>query len=63
MDNSGTLDGFILQQAINEVAQHYLRKALEQAHGNKSEAAKLVGLPSYQTFTNWLKKYGIENGA
>jgi DNA-binding NtrC family response regulator len=56
-------DGFTLQQAINEVAQHYLRKALEQAHGNKSEAAELVGLPSYQTFTNWLKKYGIENGA
>jgi DNA-binding NtrC family response regulator len=55
-------DGFALQQTLTEVAQHYLRQALEQAHGNKSEAAKLVGLPSYQTFTNWLKKYGIENG-
>src|SRR5262245_32228004 len=55
-------DGFTLQQALTEVAQHYLRKALEQAHGNKSEAAKLIGLPSYQTLTNWLKKYGIESG-
>jgi DNA-binding NtrC family response regulator len=55
-------NGFTLQQALDEVAQHYLHKALEQAHGNKSEAAKLVGLPSYQTFTNWLKKYGVENG-
>ncbi len=55
-------NGFTLQQALTEVTQHYLRKALEQAHGNKSEAAKLVGLPSYQTLTNWLKKYGVENG-
>lgn len=55
-------NGFTLQQALTEVAQHYLRKALEQAHGNKSEAAKLVGLPSYQTLTNWLKKYDIEIG-
>ncbi|MCI0392585.1 MAG: sigma-54 dependent transcriptional regulator [Acidobacteria bacterium] len=54
--------GFDLQQTLSEVAQHYLRKALEQAHGNKSEAAKLVGLPSYQTLTNWLKKYDVEIG-
>ncbi len=56
-------NGFNLQQALTEVTQHYLRRALEQAHGNKSEAAKLVGLPSYQTLTNWLKKYDIEIGA
>jgi transcriptional regulator with PAS, ATPase and Fis domain len=55
-------NGFTLQQALTEVAQHYLRKALEQAHGNKSEAAKLVGLPSYQTLTNWLKKYDLDSG-
>ncbi|MCI0388102.1 MAG: sigma-54 dependent transcriptional regulator [Acidobacteria bacterium] len=55
-------DGFTLQQTLAEVAQHYLSRALEQAHGNKSEAAKLVGLLSYQTLTNWLKKHGIENG-
>ena len=28
--------------------------------GNKTEAARLLGLPSYQTLTNWLKKYGLE---
>jgi DNA-binding NtrC family response regulator len=55
-------NGFTLQQALTEVAQHYLRKALEQANGNKSDAAKLVGLPSYQTLTNWLKKYGLDSG-
>lgn len=55
-------NGFNLQRALDEVAQHYLRRALEQAHGNKSEAAKLVGLPSYQTLTNWLKKYDLDGG-
>jgi transcriptional regulator with PAS, ATPase and Fis domain len=55
-------NGFSLQQMFTEIAQHYLRRALEQAHGNKSEAAKLVGLPSYQTLTNWLKKYDIDSG-
>ncbi len=55
-------NGFNLQQMLTEVAQHYLRRALEQAHDNKSEAAKLVGLPSYQTLTNWLKKYDVETG-
>jgi DNA-binding NtrC family response regulator len=55
-------NGFTLQQSLTEVAQHYLRRALEQARGNKSDAAKLVGLPSYQTLTNWLKRYGVENG-
>src|SRR5262245_4921038 len=60
--NRPLANGFTLQQALTEVAQHYLRKALEQAHGNKSEAAKLVGLPSYQTLTNWLKRYGLDSG-
>jgi DNA-binding NtrC family response regulator len=53
---------FNLQQLLSEVAQHYLRRALEQTHGNKSEAAKLIGLPSYQTLTNWMNKYQIDGG-
>jgi transcriptional regulator with PAS, ATPase and Fis domain len=38
-----------------------LRRALDEAHGNKTEAAKLVGLPSYQTLTNWLNRYGVKS--
>jgi len=49
-----------LPELINTVARHYLGRALEETRGNKSQAANLVGLPSYQTFTNWLKKYGVE---
>ena len=37
-------------------------RALDEAHGNKSQAAALVGLPSYQTFTNWMNRYGVAPG-
>jgi DNA-binding NtrC family response regulator len=52
--------GLNIQAIMANVARHYLKRALEEAHGNKTVAAKLLGLPSYQTFTNWLDKYGIK---
>lgn len=54
-------DGFDLQETMDEVARVYLRRAMEAAHGNKTRAAELVGLPSYQTLTNWLKRLGVAN--
>ncbi len=51
---------FNLSELLNEVARHYLARAMDEAHGNKTKAAELVGLPSYQTLTNWLAKYGVE---
>ena len=33
---------------------------MDEAHGNKTKAAELVGLPSYQTLTNWLARYQVE---
>ena len=50
-------DGFSLPDLIADVARHYLARAMEQSRGNKTEAAKLLGLGSYQTLTNWLLKY------
>jgi DNA-binding NtrC family response regulator len=55
-------EGLDLPEMLASVARHYLERALDEAHGNKSEAAKLVGLPSYQTLTNWMKRYGIDLG-
>lgn len=52
-------NGFDLQDLLAKVARHYLELALAEAKDNKTEAAKLVGLPSYQTLTNWLKRYGV----
>lgn len=48
-----------LRAVLADVARHYLERALEEAGGNKTEAARLVGLPSYQTLTNWMKRYGL----
>ncbi|MDE2724993.1 MAG: sigma 54-interacting transcriptional regulator [Gemmatimonadota bacterium] len=50
--------GFSLPNLIDEVAKHYLNRALKEAK-TKKEAAELVGLPSYQTLTNWAKKHGV----
>ena len=53
-------DGINLLKLMEKLAQHYLKRALDEAGGNKTKATKLVGLPNYQTFSNWLKKYGLE---
>ena len=64
-DESHILDrplgkGLRLQDLLADVARHYLVRALEETRGNKTRAARLVGLASYQTFTNWSKKYGVD---
>ena len=48
-----------IQSLIGTVAEHYLRRAMAAAHGNKTKAAKLLGLANYQTLSNWLEKYEI----
>ena len=52
--------GVKLEDLMAQVACHYLQRALEHAKGNKTQAANLVGFSSYQTLTNWLKKYDLE---
>jgi transcriptional regulator with PAS, ATPase and Fis domain len=52
--------GFNLRDLLKDVARHYLERALDEAQGNKTKAAGLVGLPSYQTLTNWLKTYEVQ---
>ena len=56
------IDGGVqLEALMSAVARHYLKKALDHTHGNKTRAAELLGLGSYQTLTNWIEKYGVEN--
>ncbi len=52
--------GFSLPDLLGEVSRHYLRLAQEETHGNKTKGAVLLGLPNYQTYSNWLKRYGID---
>ena len=51
--------GIDLNETISQVARHYLVRALEAVDGNKTQAAKLLSLPSYQTLNNWMKKYDV----
>lgn len=53
-------NGFSLPDLIERVAVHYLERGLAEGHDNKTKAANILGLPSYQTLTNWLTKYGLE---
>ena len=52
-------NGFDLNAILGEVASHYLLRAQKEA-ATKSEAAALLGFSNATTFTNWLKKYGLE---
>ncbi len=52
-------DPISLPDLLSTVSRHYLQRAMAQAHGNKTEAARLLGLGSYQTLTNWLQKYEV----
>jgi transcriptional regulator with PAS, ATPase and Fis domain len=58
--NRSIVEGFSIQEVMSEVARHYLQRGMDEGGANKSKAAKLLGLPNYQTLTNWLKKYGLE---
>ncbi len=58
--NQPVTQGIDLPEIMKTVAVHYLEKGLAETHGNKTETAKILGLPSYQTLTNWLKRYGLE---
>jgi transcriptional regulator with PAS, ATPase and Fis domain len=58
--NQPVSQGINLPEIMKTVAVHYLEKGLSETHGNKTKTAEILGLPSYQTLTNWLKKYGLE---
>jgi transcriptional regulator with PAS, ATPase and Fis domain len=51
---------FDIQAVMSDLAVHYLERAMAEAGGNKTKAAELLGLSSYQTLNNWLDKYGVK---
>jgi DNA-binding NtrC family response regulator len=53
--------GFDLESLLDEMKRHYVEKALQISDGNKSAAAKLLGLASHQTLNNWMKRLGVES--
>ena len=53
-------DGVALEDVLARVARHYIERALAHSHHNKTQAASLLGLGSYQTLTNWMRRYGLD---
>lgn len=54
-------DDFNLQEHLNEIHRHYLRRAMQETGGVKSHASKLLGIPNYQTLDAQLKRLQVED--
>lgn len=54
-------ESFDINEPIAEVVRHYIDRALAESGGVKKRAAALLGFSSYQTLTNWMRKYGIDS--
>lgn len=52
-------DGFDLEEHLNGIHRHYLRRAMEESHGVKAKAARLLGMKNYQTLDAQLKRLNV----
>jgi transcriptional regulator with PAS, ATPase and Fis domain len=53
-------NGFRLDKHLEAMHRHYLQRAMREAHGVKSKAARLLGMKNYQTLDAQLKRLGVE---
>ena len=53
-------DGFDLEEHINSLRKHYLRRAMDEAKGNKTRAARLLGMKHYQTLDAQLERLEVD---
>lgn len=58
--NQDVSQGVDLNRIMGELAAHYIQNAMAHTAQNKTKAAKLLGLKSQQTLSNWIEKYDIE---
>ena len=53
-------NGFNLEEHLKAIQRHYLRRAMDEARGNKTQAARLLGIPHYQTLDAQLDRLKVE---
>lgn len=53
-------EGLVLAEVLAQVEKHYLTRAMQETGNSKTKAAKLLGLPNYQTLSNRLKKFELD---
>lgn len=54
--------GFNLENLLNEVSIHYIKRALNDADGKKTKAAELLGFNSHQKLNYWMNIKFLEKG-
>jgi transcriptional regulator with PAS, ATPase and Fis domain len=52
--------GIDIEEVVSDIKRKYIKNALAQSSGNKKKATKLLGLPNYQTLTNWMEKLELK---
>jgi len=52
-------NGFNLQEHLNSIHRHYLDRAMKEAEGVKTQAARLLGIDNYQTLDAQLKRLKV----
>lgn len=52
--------GFSIDEKLEEIHAHYIRRAMAEAGGKVTKAAKLLGMKHYQTLSAQLDRLGIE---
>lgn len=52
-------DDFGLEEHLNMIHAHYLRRAMEESRGVKAKAARLLGIKNYQTLDAQLKRFEV----
>lgn len=52
-------DEFDLEEHLNDIHSHYLRRAMEESGGVKAKAARLLGMKNYQTLDAQLKRLDV----
>ncbi len=55
-------EGFNLEDHLNRIQCHYLRRAIQEAGGVKTKAASLLGLKSYQAMDAQIKRLNVDLG-
>ncbi len=53
-------DGFNIQEHVNEIHRHYLRRAMKEVGGVKPPPAKQIGLPNYHTLDAQLERLDVD---
>ena len=53
-------EGFSLEEHLEEIQRHYLRRAMKEAGGVKTRAAELLGYENYQTLAAQLERLKVD---